>query len=117
MARKGTKERHAADARDRLATAQHYERIAQQAPGAAGLSMLTLAHCEACSATELAAQAGAENLRVRAAEISARIAGRFHPQGNPITPEAPAARKPKKGTGKRTTRAERKRILRRLLRL
>lgn len=85
MARKGTKERHAEDARDRLATAQHYERIARQAPGSAGLSMLTLAHCEACSATELAAQAGAENLRVRAAEISARIAGQFA-KDNPLTP-------------------------------
>jgi hypothetical protein len=81
---------HDRRAREHLATARNYLTLAEGS--AMADEVLTLAHCEACSAMTEATNAKAEHLRTRAAELSSRIARRFHRPGqNPLTAGLPPA--------------------------
>lgn len=79
---------HERRARAHLATAENYVQLARGS--AVAESVLTLAHCEACSAATEAASAKNEMLRQRAGELASKIARRFHrPEQNPLTGGAP----------------------------
>ena len=60
MARRSQMERLADAAQDRLLAAKSRERLSHQGPPGVGLQSLKMAHCDACAAAELAAQAHAE---------------------------------------------------------
>ena len=60
MARRSQMERLADAAQDRLLAAKSRERLSHQGPPGIGLQSLKMAHCDACAAAELAAQAHAE---------------------------------------------------------
>jgi len=60
MARRSKMERLADAAQDRLLAAKSSERLSHQGPPGIGLQFLKMAHCDACAASELAAQAHVE---------------------------------------------------------
>jgi len=101
MARRSQMERLADAAADRLLAAQSRERLSHQGPRGVGLQSLKMAHCDACAASELAAQAHAEavskgdeafkkhasDLQRRAATFSVEVSDQF-PEvlDNPLAP-------------------------------
>lgn len=101
MARRSQMERLADAAEDRLLAARSRERLSHQGPPGVGLQSLKMAHCDACAAAELAAQAHAEavskgdeafkkhasDLQRRAATFSVEVSDQFSGlTDNPLTP-------------------------------